>query len=55
MMPVQAMRRAAQFLLASNLVVSALFFGGCQTVPQGIQQARIEMAQNIAAEPTTGD
>jgi hypothetical protein len=54
-MPVQAMRRAARFLLATNMVLGALFFAGCQTVPQGIQQARIEMAQNIAAEPTTGD
>src|SRR5512147_2861201 len=52
MMPVQAMRRAAQYLLASNLMLSALFFAGCETVPQGIQQARIEMAQHIAAEPT---
>src|SRR5438046_4069916 len=50
MMPVQAMRRAAQYLLATNLLLGALFFGGCQTVPQGIQQARIEMAQHIAAE-----
>src|SRR4030095_13735084 len=55
MMPVQAMRRAAQYLLATNVVLGALFFAGCETVPQGIQQARIEMAQRIAAEPTTGD
>ena len=52
MMPVQAMRRAAQYLLATNVVLGALFFAGCETVPQGIQQARIEMAQQIAAEPT---
>ena len=48
------MRRAAQYLLATNVVLDALFFAGCQTVPQGIQQARIEMTQNIAAE-TPGD
>src|SRR5215471_14391619 len=51
MMPVQAMRRAPQPLLAINVVLGALFFAGCQTVPQGIQQARIDMAQHIAAEP----
>src|SRR5438552_7542811 len=52
MMAVQAMRRAARYLLATNVVLGALFFAGCETVPQGIQQARIEMAQHIAAEPT---
>src|SRR3954468_3031790 len=51
MMPVQAMRRLAQYLLTTNVVLGALFFGGCETVPQGIQQARIEMAQQITAEP----
>ena len=45
------MSRAVPFLLASNLFFGTLFFGGCQTVPQGIQQAKIEMAQRIAAEP----
>src|SRR5436309_14715106 len=45
------MRRATQLLLAGNLLLSAVFFSGCQTMPQGIQQARIEMAQRIAAEP----
>src|SRR5436853_3981975 len=45
------MSRAVPFLLASNLFFCTLFFGGCQTVPQGIQQAKIEMAQRIAIEP----
>ncbi len=45
------MRRATQLLLAGNLLLSAVLFSGCQTMPQGIQQARIEMAQRIAAEP----
>ena len=48
------MRRAVHLLLASNLLIGALFLNGCQTVPQGIQQARIEMAQRIAVE-TPGD
>ena len=45
------MSRPVPFLLASNLLFGILFFAGCETVPQGIQQARIEMAQRIAAEP----
>jgi hypothetical protein len=45
------MRRAVHLLLASNLLIGALFLNSCQTVPQGIQQARIEMAQRIAVEP----
>jgi hypothetical protein len=45
------MRRAVHLLFASNLLLGALLLGGCETVPQGIQQARIEMAQRIAVEP----
>src|SRR5262245_29369668 len=44
------MRRVTRFLLAGNLLLGAAFFVGCETVPQGIQQARLEMAQNIAGE-----
>jgi hypothetical protein len=50
-MPIQTMRRAIHFLLAGNLLLGAILLGGCQSMPQGIQQARIEMAQRIAAEP----
>ena len=45
------MKRATHFLFAGNLLVGAIFFGSCQTMPEGIHQARIEMAQHIAAEP----
>ena len=45
------MRRVTRFLLAGNLLLGAFFLGACETVPQGIQQARLEMVQNIAAEP----
>src|SRR5213595_283679 len=48
----EAMRRATHFLLAGNVLLSAVLLSGCETMPQGIQQARIEMAQRIAAEPT---
>jgi hypothetical protein len=44
------MRRAVHLLLAGSLALGAIFLGGCQSVPQGIQQARIDMAQRIAAE-----
>src|SRR6266700_1121913 len=46
------MSRIVQFMVAGNLLLGALFFGGCETVPQGIQQAKIEMAQRIAVEPS---
>src|SRR6184192_4151928 len=45
------MRPATQLSLAGNLLLGAVFFGGCETTPQGIHQARVEMAQHIAAEP----
>src|SRR5438876_4455659 len=50
-MSIQGMKRATHFLFAGNLLVGAIFFGSCQTMPEGIHQARIEMAQHIAAEP----
>jgi len=37
------------FLFGTTL--AAVFVAGCATAPQGIQQARGEMAQRIAAEP----
>src|SRR5438046_6022411 len=45
------MRRAIQLSLPGNRLLGAVFFGGCETTPQGIHQARVEMAQHIAAEP----
>src|SRR5438034_6455925 len=50
-MSIQKMKRIFDFLCTGNLLVGAIFFGGCQTMPEGIHQARIEMAQHIAAEP----
>jgi hypothetical protein len=50
-MSTQEMMRAVQFVLAGSLSLGTVLFGGCETVPQGIQQARIEMVQHIAAEP----
>jgi hypothetical protein len=33
------------------LFVSLVFFAGCETMPEGIQQARIAMAHQIRTEP----
>jgi hypothetical protein len=42
-----------QLVLSIQIVVGALFLSGCEeTEPQGIQQAKVQMAQRIAAEPT---
>ncbi|MEP7014417.1 MAG: hypothetical protein ABI925_03160 [Verrucomicrobiota bacterium] len=45
------MKMAAQFLFVSNLLLGVLCFSGCETVPQGIQQAKSDAARRIAAEP----
>jgi hypothetical protein len=50
-MSIEGMRRAIQLLLAGDVLLSAAFLSSCETMPQGIQQAKIEMAQRIAAEP----
>ena len=45
------MKRAVQLLLKGNVALCLLFLAGCQTVPSGIQQAKVAAAQHIAAEP----
>jgi len=45
------MKGAIRFLFSIEVLLAALFFTGCETVPEGIQQAKIAMAQHIAAEP----
>ena len=44
------MKGAVRFLFSIEVLLGALFFTGCETVPEGIQQAKIAMAQHIAAE-----
>jgi len=45
-------KRVFQFLFASEILLGLFLFTGCATtMPQGIQQARVEAAQKIAAEP----
>ncbi len=46
---VDPMKRPIGFLLVSGTL--AFFLAGCETVPKGIQQTKLEMAQQIAAEP----
>jgi hypothetical protein len=45
------MRRAKRLRSAAQFLIALLLLSGCQTVPQGIQQARAAMAAGIAAEP----
>src|SRR5438876_4198436 len=45
------MKGAIRFLFSIEVLLGALFFAGCETVPEGIQQAKIAAAQRIAAEP----
>jgi hypothetical protein len=45
------MKDAIRLVGAIGILPVALFFAGCETVPEGIQQAKIEMARKIAAEP----
>jgi hypothetical protein len=43
--------RALRFVFAADLLLAVFFLAGCETMPQGIQQARIDLAQKIQAEP----
>ncbi len=39
------------FVKRFSLFLAICLFAGCQTMPEGIQQARIAMAQHIQSEP----
>jgi hypothetical protein len=41
----------AQAFIAGIVLLAAVLFQGCESLPAGIQQARIAQAQAIAAEP----
>jgi hypothetical protein len=45
------MKQAIRLFWAVEIVAGLLLLGGCETVPQGIQDARNRMQQRIAAEP----
>lgn len=44
------MTRAVSLFLGAQTILAALFLAGCETMPQGIQQARVAAAQSIASE-----
>jgi hypothetical protein len=44
-------KRAFHFVFALDVFLVVFFFAGCETTSQGIQQARLEAAQRIQAEP----
>ena len=43
--------RALRFVFVADILLAVVFLAGCETMPQGIQQARIDLAQKIQAEP----
>ncbi|MDQ6623616.1 MAG: hypothetical protein M3Y86_09055 [Verrucomicrobiota bacterium] len=45
------MQRALRSLLALHFLAAAFFLAGCAGEPQGIQQARIDLAARIQSEP----
>jgi hypothetical protein len=45
------MKSAIFRLVSANALLAALFLAGCDTLPQGIQQARAAVAHSIASEP----
>ncbi len=45
------MKRAIVVAFAANCLLAAIFLAGCATVPSGIQEAKINLARTIAAEP----
>jgi hypothetical protein len=48
---IAVMKKAIRFLWAFEIATGLLLLGGCETLPQGIQEARIRMNKQIAAEP----
>lgn len=40
-----------RFSYGAGLLLAVVFLAGCETLPQGIQQARHDAARRIAAEP----
>jgi hypothetical protein len=44
-------KRAISLFLGAQVVLATVLLPGCETMPQGIQQARVAMAQSIASEP----
>jgi hypothetical protein len=42
--------RAVRLLYSINFLLLVLILAGCESIPQGIQQARVAMAQQIQAE-----
>jgi len=43
--------RALRFIVGIDTLLAAFFFASCETIPTGIQQARVTTAQDIQAEP----
>jgi hypothetical protein len=44
-------KRVFRFISGVEVILGLFLFTGCETMPSGIQQARVDTAQKIAAEP----
>jgi hypothetical protein len=44
------MRRSVSFSLGGKAILAILFLAGCDTMPEGIQQAKVAVANRIASE-----
>lgn len=44
------MRRSVSFSLGGKVILAILFLAGCNTMPEGIQQAKVAVANRIASE-----
>jgi starvation-inducible outer membrane lipoprotein len=43
------MRRSVSFSLGGKAILAILFLAGCDTMPEGIQQAKVAVANRIAS------
>ena len=44
-------KRPSRFILALSPLLALIFLGGCETTPDGIQQARVTQQRGIQSEP----
>jgi hypothetical protein len=50
-MSISGMRNTVRLFWPIGILLGSLLFAGCEPIPQGIQQAKVDMARKIAAEP----
>jgi hypothetical protein len=50
-MELSMINRALRFVITLDVFLALLLLAGCETMPSGIQQSRVQAAQRIQAEP----